>query len=102
MHHLVATRVGPPVPAAPPSCEVQISRLRPQDLVDDYDEVGTLCFIPDVNLGSPAQIFDDGDVRDDVRRAACRLGGDLVAVTRGCNTYRNPGTELGVFRKKSS
>ncbi len=100
--------VGPPVPALAASCNVAFSRARPQELTEGFEQVGVLCVAGD---GWPAvavagrrsdiareAAWAPGRAHEAVRRAACRLGGELVAPAGVCGRFGD--LELGVWRPK--
>jgi hypothetical protein len=96
-----------------PTCEIDFSRERAQDLFFAYEQVGVICFSgpreatdeegrdiegrrPDVDR---VLVYRPGAEHEAVRREACRLGGELVAPVGICGVFPYD-LELGVWRKK--
>ncbi len=94
-------RVGPPQPRHPPGCDVDLAQDAPEELLDDYVRVGSVCVaVTSTTVGPPSLEDEAGVVDDELRRRACALGGELVTATGTCTIRRTSGTEFAVMRAR--
>jgi hypothetical protein len=105
--------VGPSIAPRQESCEIDFSRQRAQELSDEFEQVGAICFggREDANddrgnalLGTHPDVsrylaYRPGSEHEAVRREACSLGGELVTPAGICGRFPYD-LELAVWRKK--
>jgi hypothetical protein len=99
-----AVRVGPQQPRKPPCCVIRIATDAPEELMDEYQRVGSVCITETSGFGAPeavtSAIKHPGAERDELFGRACALGGDVVAVWGVCNIGRANAVEFAVLRTR--
>lgn len=96
--------VGPPEPPRPAGCAIDIAADPPEELLDDYQRVGSVCVGEASGPGIPesvrSAITHRSPVRDELFRSACALGGEVVALADSCSLGRFSGVEFAVLRAR--
>ena len=92
-----SVHIGPPQSAKSEGCPIALERLRLEQTLRSYEQVGAIC----ANVAEEA-VYRYRYIRRGVEKEACSLGGEMITIIGTCAVGELSGIEFGVFRRRAT